>query len=165
MVALVAPLLLLKLSRRLVLIGIVPGFVAVLAAFSFGWYDQIERRFSEFGQRNSSGYMRFIEPANELSAFVNKSSSLYTGLGAGAAPKDPGVVWWPITKLVAEYGLPTAILFYVLIAIALLRNAPSRRVATTFLIMFSLMGSNLLAMPIVNLCLLLGILLRPMDSI
>ena len=163
MIALIAPLLVLKLSRRLVLIGIVPGLAALLAAFSFGWYDQIERRFSEFGQHSSSGYMRFIEPANKLSTFLDKSSSLYTGVGAGAAPKDPGVVWWAITKLVAEYGLPTAILFYFLISIALFKTAPSRRVAATLLIMFSLMGSNLLAMPIVNLCLLLGILLRPMD--
>ena len=145
MIALVAPLLVLKLSRRLVLIGIVPGLAALLAALSFGWYDQIERRFSEFGQHSSSGYMRFIEPANKLSAFLEKSSSLYTGVGAGAAPKDPGVVWWAITKLVAEYGVPTAILFYVLIFVALFKNAPSRRVAATLLIMFSLMGSNLLA--------------------
>jgi hypothetical protein len=162
-IALVAPLLALHLSRRLVLIGIVPGFAALLAAFSFGWYDQIERRFSEFDQHSSSGYMRFIEPANELFKFLNDSSSLYTGIGAGAAPKDPGVVWWPITKLVAEYGLPTALFFYLLISIALFKNAPSRRVAATLLIMFSLMGSNLLAIPIVNLCLLLGTLLRPVD--
>jgi hypothetical protein len=163
MIALVAPLLVLNLSRKLVLIGIAPGIAALLAALSFGWYDQIERRFSEFGQHSSSGYMRFIEPANELSAFLDKSSSLYTGVGAGAAPKDPGVVWWAITKLVAEYGLPTAILFYVLIFVTLFKNAPSRRVAATLLIMFSLMGSNLLAIPIVNLCLLLGIILRPVD--
>jgi hypothetical protein len=164
MVALIAPFLLLRLSRRLLWIGIIPGLVILTLAMSLGWYDQVERRFSEFNRSDSSSYMRFIEPGEKLAKFASDSSSLYTGLGAGAAPKDPNVVWWSVTKLVAEYGLSTAILFHLFFLGAIFVNAPSRILALTLTLMFSVMGSNLLGMPVVNLCFLLSVLLRPVGA-
>jgi hypothetical protein len=164
MVALVSPFLLLRLSKRLVWVGILPSLMIVTTAVSMGWYEEVQQRFSEFNRSDSSSYMRFIEPGEKLAEFTSDSSSIYTGMGAGAAPKDPGFVWWSVTKLVAEYGIVTAILFHVFFLTALFADAPSRLLALTIALMFSFMGSNLLCMPIVNLCLLLSALLRPVTS-
>jgi hypothetical protein len=161
MIALISPFLLLLLSRRFILIGLVPAILTIAVAFSFGWYDQVERRFAEFSRSDSSSYLRFIEPGEKLAKFAGESSSIYTGVGAGAAPKDPNIVWWTVTKLVAEYGIPTAVLFHLFFFIALFANSPSRILALTLALMFSFMGSYLLGMPVVNLCLLLAALLRP----
>jgi hypothetical protein len=164
MAALVSPFLLLRLSKRLVWVGILPSLMIVTTAVSMGWYEEVQQRFSEFNRSDSSGYMRFIEPGEKLAEFTSASSSIYTGVGAGAAPKDPGVVWWSVTKLVAEYGIVTAVLFHLFFLVALFADAPCRLLALTIALMFSFMGSNLLCMPIVNLCLLLSALLRPVTS-
>jgi hypothetical protein len=164
MVALVAPFLLLRFSKRLVWIGILPSLAVATTAFSLGWYEQVQERFFEFNQSDSSSYMRFIEPGEKLAKFASDSPSIYTGVGAGATPKDPGVVWWSVTKLVAEYGIVTAILFHIFFLSALFADAPSRLVALALALMFGFMGSYLLAMPVVNLCLLLSTLLRPIRN-
>jgi hypothetical protein len=164
MVALISPFLLLCLSRRLLWIGVIPGLVGIILALSLGWYEQVEKRFSEFNRSDSSSYMRFIEPGEKLAKFASDSSSIYTGIGAGAAPKDPNVVWWSVTKLVAEYGVATAILFHIFFLSALFANAPSQLLALTVTLMFSVMGSNLLGIPVVNLCFLFSALLRPVGT-
>ena len=164
MIALIAPFLLLRLSRRFIWIGIIPALLGLAVAFSLGWYDQVERRFAEFNRTDSSSYMRFIEPGEKLVKFATDASSIYTGVGAGAAPKDKDVVWWTVTKLVAEYGIPTAVLFHLFFLTALFAEAPNRLAAMTLMLMFSIMGSYLLGIPVVNLCLLLGALLRPGDE-
>ena len=161
MIALVAPFLLLRLSRRFIWIGVVPATLAVAIALSFGWYDQVQQQFTEFNRPGSSSYMRFIEPSEKLAKFATETSSIYTGVGAGATPKDPDVVWWTVTKLVAEYGIPTAVLFHLFFLTAVFVESPSRLLALTLVLMFSFMGSHLLGMPVVNLCLLIAALLRP----
>ena len=157
---LVSPLLAARLPiRRAILLGVI-GAAVLVVALNSGWYDQIDQRFAELGDPSDSGYLRFVDPWVRLQEFATRPDAWYSGNGAGSTPKEPGVVWWAVTKLATEYGVLTAILFHVYFIGALMSRAPSYRLALTLLLWFSFMGSSLLTFPVIALCLLLGATFR-----
>jgi hypothetical protein len=78
-------------------------------------------RMSEFSSASSSADIRFIDPIRQLGFWLSGPDIFFSGIGAGNYPKD----WagWPITKLLGEYGLLSAVLFSIFF-ICSLWNSP-----------------------------------------
>ncbi|MGR4865399.1 hypothetical protein [Caulobacter sp. LARHSG274] len=163
-VALTAPLLLLKLSPRRAILLAVASLVLVAIVAATGWFDLISSRFGEFQIAGSSSNSRFIAPFLSLSEAIREPSVIFKGVGAGNIKAGQNIVWWASTKLVVEYGVLTTISFYTLLCISLFDRAPSYRLAWGLFVLFNFMGGYL-AMPVMaGLLLLMGCLFRPVDA-
>ena len=163
-VALTAPLLLLKLSPRRAIILAIASLILVAVVAATGWFDLISGRLGEFQIAGSSSNSRFIAPFLSLSHAISDPTVIFKGIGAGNIKAGQNIVWWASTKLVVEYGVLTTISFYTLLCVSLFDRAPSYRVAWALFVLFNFMGGYL-AMPVMaGLLLLMGGLLRPIDA-
>ena len=162
--AIISPLLLLRLSGRMIVAAILGALVAVGLAIGTGWWESVAYRFNEVNQANSSTNGRFFYPLQILSGYLSQQPRLLSGLGSGNMPNEISYIWLPITKLVLEYGPVSAIVFHLMFVYALVDRAPSLRIAAVLFVIFSLGGGYLQVAVVVNLCILLGALLRPVGE-
>jgi len=107
------PFLLAKLPRKYtVAILFAAPFLLIIAA-QIGVLDNFTGRVEEFGQEKSSGYNRFVLPAETAAEALGRDGlGGLLGTGAGSIPAgDPskggfnGFAWSPYAKVVYEYGL------------------------------------------------------------
>lgn len=113
LVATSLPFLLLRL-RPTTLLGVLIALpILLLGTSQGGLLDGFTRRTAEFSQGNSSGYNRFVLPAEwSLAAFDAPAGKALFGTGAGSMPKainddetgSVGYAWPPYTKVGVEYG-------------------------------------------------------------
>lgn len=141
--AISAPVLFGQLRARSMLLVLLALFAVGLIAVRLGWYDIIANRAGEFDHYGTSGNMRFVEPLNRILDALRDPAGLYSGIGAGRIEKGIGYQWWPVTKLIVEYGLVQCLLFYAFFVHAMLDRTPSTRLALTLIVWFSLEGSLL----------------------
>jgi hypothetical protein len=157
-----SPFLVAKLSRvaKLITIPLIAGVVALLAIS--GWFSNVEHRLDEYEDTSSSAYGRFVYPVLVLSRLGETDNPLLSGMGAGnadRATKGSGVLTAP-TKLLLEYGIVPAVLFYVFFIYCLFRRAPDMSFSSAQFIVHILGGGYLLVSPYIILFFLLGAMLR-----
>ena len=140
LLAICAPVLLTRMSWKSLLgVGAVVA-AGVLFAIQINWYGQVNQRFAEYKQTNTSANHRFIEPFEVLVEVLHRDNSMFTGEGPGTIPKGENRIWWASTKLAYEYGIIPAISFMAFFAYMLFVKAPSQRIAMVLFVMFNLMG-------------------------
>lgn len=108
-----APFLISRLPRKyIVAAAFAVPFLLVVAA-QIGVLDNFTGRVEEFGQEKSSGYNRFVLPAETAAQALGRDGlGGLLGSGAGSIPAgDPtkggfnGFAWSPYAKVIYEYGL------------------------------------------------------------
>lgn len=114
-----------------------------IVAFRLGWFDMVSHRLNEFNMAGRSANMRFIEPLDRIVQFAANPASYYSGIGAGQIEKAYNFQWWPITKVVIEYGFLTGILFYGFFLYTMFNRAVDKPIAFTLAVWFSIEGALL----------------------
>ncbi|MEQ1941751.1 hypothetical protein ABMA32_04925 [Mesorhizobium sp. VNQ89] len=108
-----APILMLMLPRKYIVAVVLAAPLLLVGAAQIGVLDNFTKRATEFTTKKSSGYNRFVLPA-ETSAMALERDGLggLLGSGAGSIPAgDPtkggvnGFAWSPYAKVIYEYGL------------------------------------------------------------
>jgi hypothetical protein len=153
-----APFLIAKFSRAAKLFAIPIIAVAVTGLAVSGWFSNVEHRLDEYEDASSSAYGRFIYPILVLSRLEDTDNPLLGGMGAGnadRATKGAGVLAAP-TKLLLEYGVVPAVLFYVFFIYCLFHRTPDLSFSFAQLIVHVLGGGYLLVSPYIILFFILG---------
>jgi len=145
LLALTLPVMLGRASLRTTAIVIVVLIVAMAVAVESGWLATVANRFDEYQQNGASANHRFIEPFQRMADMLGHPSALYSGIGAGQIEKTDNFQFWPLAKVAVEYGYLTAALFYAFVLYALFDRAPSKVLAFTLVVWFSLEGALLTA--------------------
>ena len=139
-------------SRRSYGTIIVLALFALLAlATSQLWHMSVtEARTSELSSSDSSGYARFIAPADLIATYqIFRPRDLLFGLGPGTylrygniMPYEVGEASW--AKVLFEYGVVGSLLFWPLLIVAVFSNAPSVWLTATLMIGFLTFGGGFL---------------------
>ncbi|MGC1304243.1 MAG: hypothetical protein WA840_17890 [Caulobacteraceae bacterium] len=165
LLAICAPLVLTKLSpRMLVTMGILVGVAAVVAG-AIGWYDQVSHRFGEIGTAGSSGYYRFNVPFQIVGDMASDPQFMFTGHGAGSTGSGQsqnvaGFILVPFAKIIYEYGFLTFFVFYAFLIYSLFAEAPSFLIAFALFAFFNMGGGGFVVPVYVITCQVLGTMLR-----
>jgi hypothetical protein len=171
--AIMSPLLLTKLSRAGKLLTIPLAAAAVVVLFFSGWFSNpaVEHRADEYENTSSSAYGRFIYPALVLSRLAEFDNPLFTGMGGGNADRaiyhkgyagvdaGAGVLTAP-TKMLLEYGIVPAILFYIFLFYCLFHRAPDTSFSVAQLLLHVFGGGYLLVSPFIILFFILGVMFK-----
>ena len=156
---LAAPLLVTKISRRMLLVGFLGLGVVAAILLSTGWFATISHRLGEFNQAGSSADGRFISPIRLLWDFMQRPDALFVGIGAGNLAKGVNITYLMVTKIPVEYGLMAGIAYYIFFCYAMFVGAPSYRIAWALFIFDNLLGGSFTPLH-ANLCMLLCTLMR-----
>ncbi|CAN7293836.1 hypothetical protein LJR225_001547 [Phenylobacterium sp. LjRoot225] len=143
----VAPFLIPRLGPRALAAAIPAAGIVVALAISSGWMANVSTRMGTFSTGGSSANQRFVQP---LLYFENLNSiglDALKGIGAGNIPQVTDTVWWPATKVSAEYGVPAAIALYIYLVYSLFKGTVSRTLAFGCLVQYSILNGSY-AMPI-----------------
>lgn len=159
-IALVSPLLLRHVDRRLMkwIVGI--GLPLLLIGAWAGAFNHILDRSTEFSSSNSSAYARMVVPFNDTMTLASDPSYLVTGNGPGTSPKGNDQVQWPANKIIYEYGILAAILFHVFLLLAVLGSSVSRTLTLVVLIPHLFFGGGFVDHTSIMALVLFGSLLR-----
>lgn len=152
--ALAAPFLAAKLPIRALLALCGAILVAAVAATAVGWTEQAGKRAGEFVTPNTSGYIRYTEPALRIVERLKEPESIYTGLGGGSSVVDTRTNVLPVSKALNEYGLLQTLSFFALFLFGLFAGTPSKRIAVGFFLYFFLGGGGLTVPVYALLCIL-----------
>jgi hypothetical protein len=138
-----SPVLLSRLSRQSLAVVALVFAAFVITAIGIDWLPQVQQRFTEIQQYNSSSHHRFVAPFQMLFDLLQKPSSIALGAGPGNIPLVNEDIWWAITKLSYEYGFLTAVAFFVFLGYVLFKDAPSQRIAFVLIILFNFSGGTI----------------------
>ena len=147
------PVLLLRLSPRILGVCAVMLVAGGITAIAIDWSAQIAARISEFSTPGTSGYYRFTVPLLLFAEQVVNPDFLFSGNGAGTTIKGTAYLLLPFSKLLSEYGLLTLVCFYIFISIVLFAHTPMMAVSYALFVYYNLAGSTL-GMPMCGLQLL-----------
>jgi hypothetical protein len=119
------------------------GFAVLALAGAISSDLPLLSRLKELGETQTSGYGRLVAPLQALITLAPNPELLFSGHGAGEVPPAFGSPW-PITKLIYEYGLLTALVYVMLICRSFSGgyNAPLR---AALFVVFQFTGSYLLS--------------------
>ncbi len=134
---------------------VIAGVAALAVIFSTPAADLLLNRRDETSQQGSSGYLRFVQPYQEVASGLAEAPSRYLiGAGAGASERvlesDRGgrqgvaVVYAIAPKLAFEYGLPAAVLFVSFLLVSILRGPPLPVLPTAVILMIFFLSGSLL---------------------
>jgi hypothetical protein len=164
--AVTSPFLLAKLPRVARFLAIPLLAVGVAGLAISGWFTSVEHRLDEYEDQSSSAYGRFIYPIVVLGELQEFDNPVLTGMGAGngdRTTKGSGVLAAP-TKLLLEYGILPAVLFYVFFIYCLFHRAPDFSFAFAQFALHILGGGYLLVSPFIILFFLLGVMFRVQEE-
>jgi hypothetical protein len=170
MLVIAVPLLVARQSRSVITAALVTAALGlfVLVLNHDGWARSGEglpflSRLDELGDKDSSGFGRLIQPAQELVKLISDRDYLFAGTGAGSIPPDYGSAW-PATKFVKEYGLLSMVTFQLLFASSVTGafNVPLK---AAMVITFQLTGGYLLSPIMVEAVLLLCVIFVPAGAL
>jgi len=143
----VAPFLLPRLGPKALAAAIPAGAVVVAVAIASGWMANVSMRMGTFGQGGSSANQRFVQPLVYFTKLSSIGPDAMKGIGAGNIPQVTDTVWWPATKVSAEYGVPAAIALYIFLCYSLFKGTTSRVLALGCLVQYSILNGSY-AMPL-----------------
>lgn len=114
LVGLSLPVMLFYVRPRLLLICIMMLPLLFGVALKAGLIDNIASRTTEFSTEGKSGNQRFTKQAEVIGAtLTGPTREGLLGIGPGRMPQRLNLLWIPATKVLVEYGLFSAILFWV----------------------------------------------------
>ncbi|MCB8878173.1 hypothetical protein [Acidisoma silvae] len=163
-IALVSPVLLFKLDRKLLKLASCIGLPLLVVAGLNGAFSHLLDRSTELSSSNSSGYARLVIPFDETWSLIANPSFLLVGDGPGTSPKGDNQVQWPANKLIYEYGLVTAVIFHIFLLWSVLGSPASRTMALVVLIPHLFFGGGIVAHSSVMTLVLFGSLIRIVPS-
>jgi len=134
--------LFLNMDRRLRLWALGLGVPVLSIAISLGAFSHFVDRSAEFSNQNSSAYARVTIPFEATLRLSVDPDYLMVGNGPGTSVKAINTVQWPINKIIYEYGLTTAIMFHVFLAVAILAHPVNRTVAMVIFIPHIVFGGG-----------------------
>jgi len=134
------PVLLTRLSRRTIAAVAIIFVVVSLFAAKIHWYSQVQQRFGEYHNQQSSANKRFVEPFVVLMDFIGHKDAVFIGEGPGNGSKENFDFWWVPTKVSFEYGIMSALSFTAFLIYVLFYKAPSQRIAFLLFVLFNFMG-------------------------
>jgi hypothetical protein len=146
-------LLVLRAPNRIRPSYVIAGVVGLAVLFSTPAANILLDRRDETAQQGSSGYLRFVQPYEEVSRGLAADPTRYVvGAGAGAADRllesDRGggaaVVYSIAPKMAFEYGLVAAVLFLLFLLVSIYRGPPVPVLATTVTFMIFFLSGSLL---------------------
>jgi len=137
-----APFLVLRMSPRVILVALIVMIFVGFSAVEFGWYTQVSHRINEYQSANSSAHERFVDPATALLEFLQRPDALYSGLGAGQIDIGHGEAWWPLTKVTVEYGVVTAVAFYVFLIYSLFGDGGHLRMGLALFLFYNFLSGS-----------------------
>ena len=119
MLAVAAPFLLARETPRVIMSVGIGVIVVASVAYMFGATLPLLSRLGEIDNANTSEGERVLVPAIRFAALVFDPSYIFSGDGGGAITKtelstiagNPGMLSWPILKLIYEYGLLAMVSF------------------------------------------------------
>ncbi len=152
--------LFLQMDRRLRLWTLGLGVPILLVAMLLGAFNHFIERSSEFTNQNSSAYGRITVPFEATIRLSSNPDYLVVGDGPGASYKAINTVQWPVNKITLEYGLVTAIVFHVFLAVAILGHPASRTVALVIFIPHIVFGGGFVTHTNIMMLVLFGSLLQ-----
>jgi hypothetical protein len=164
--AVTSPFLIAKLPRAARFLAIPLLVVGVAGLAVSGWFTSVEHRLDEYEDQSSSAYGRFVYPVVVLGELEDFDNPVFTGMGAGngdRTTKGSGVLAAP-TKLLLEYGVLPAVLFYIFFIYCLFHRAPDMSLAFAQFALHILGGGYLLVSPFIILFFLLGVMFRIQDE-
>jgi hypothetical protein len=136
--------------------------IAALIAFQIGFFDNALRRMDEFDKTNASGNIRFVMPVKAVAeAATGPFDTLLFGKGAGTMPRGSNhglasFAWAPYAKVVVEYGLIVAMLWFALTCAGVFRPGIPFVISWSLFVQYHLLNGAL-AVPIHTIyCLLLA---------
>ena len=136
--------------------------IAALIAFQIGFFDNALRRMNEFDKANASGNIRFVMPVKAVAeAATGPVDTLLFGKGAGTMPRGANhglasFAWAPYAKVVVEYGLIVALLWFVLTCAGVFRPGIPFVISWSLFVQYHFLNGAL-AVPIHTIyCLLLA---------
>jgi hypothetical protein len=141
MVLACAPFLIPRMSMRTFLSALIGGSITTIVLVATGWLTRATGRLGEFGEHNRSANERFVAPMERLADTLKKPDAIFHGSGAGSIPIGSGQVWWPFTKDVVEYGLLTAVTFYIFLAWSVIKGSRDIAISIATLVAFSFLGA------------------------
>lgn len=156
-----APVILAHLKPKLVVVAIVLMPAAIITASSVGVLDNASQRTEDFGKDGSSANQRFVKQYAVLPYYLTShENAALIGIGAGQMPKEQDVIWTPVTKVIAEYGIPVALLYFTVLCTAIFRNGTPFAVGYVMLVQFLFLNGGFLVPVNVFLFFVLATLVR-----
>lgn len=134
---------------------VIAGVIGLAVIFSTPAADLLLNRRDETSQQGSSGYLRFVQPYQEVGRGLSEQPSRHLiGAGAGSSERllesDRGsrqgvaVVYGIAPKLAFEYGLIAAVIFVSFLLVSILRGPPLPVLPTAVIVMIFLLSGSLL---------------------
>lgn len=132
---------------------LIAGIIGLAVLFSTPAANILLDRRAETSQQGSSGYLRFVQPYDEVSRGLAEDPIRYViGAGAGASDRllesDRGggeaVVYTVPAKMAFEYGLVAAMLFILFLLLSIYRGPPLAVLPTTVTFMIFFLSGSLL---------------------
>ena len=134
---------------------VIAGVIGLAIVFATPAADLLLTRRDETSQVGSSGYLRFVQPYQEVVKGLSEEPARYLiGAGAGSSERllesDRGgrqgvaVVYGIAPKLAFEYGLVAAVIFVSFLLVSILRGPPLPVLPTAVIVMIFLLSGSLL---------------------
>jgi hypothetical protein len=134
---------------------VIAGVLGLIIVFQTPAADLLLSRSNETSQQGSSGYLRFVQPYQEVGRGLTEDPSRYlVGAGAGSSERlltsDRGgkagvaVVYGIAPKLGFEYGLVAAVIFVSFLLVSILRGPPLPVLPTSIIFMIFFLSGSLL---------------------
>jgi hypothetical protein len=165
MLALAAPMLLIRESPRVVLPVMIVSVVGLLIAASAGLHLPLISRLNELDTSGvgggGSGGIRLVIPLNYLIQYLSDPGYLVAGDGSGSTSVDFGSAW-PILKLTHEYGTLSMIMFVFLFGAATFRGNQNLILKIVITIIFHFTGGNLMDAVSVQFFVILFTIVEPL---
>lgn len=153
LLALGVALLMVLVPQRIRPSYLIAGILGLVVVFTTPAADILLDRRDETSQQGSSGYLRFVQPYDEVSRGLAEDPTRYVvGAGSGAADRllesdrndGAAVVYGIAPKVAFEYGLVAAVLFVLFLLVAILRGPPVPVLPTTVVFMIFFLSGSLL---------------------
>jgi hypothetical protein len=138
---LMSPFLWRHLDHKLRKMIVCVGLPVLLLGVAAGAFSHLTERSGEMSESNSSGHGRLVAPFEDTVKLATDPSYLIVGNGPGSSAKigdlglsDEAEVQWPSDKMIFEYGLLSAILYYAFMLVMAYRFSPHPVLASVMFI-------------------------------
>jgi hypothetical protein len=149
LVIIAAPVIMTYFGSRLLVAALVVAPIILLGAYFAGMLDYFISRANEFNMQGTSGSGRFVETYSFMARVVSSGDiAAVLGVGAGNWESLGGttrtIVLNPITKMVVEFGIPVALVWFLFVHLCVGISAAPFIMSVVLLIQYDFLNGSLL---------------------